>query len=139
MTRRPRRAAAALIAILLLAGCSSGEIDTGFTGAAPVSYDGVWTGSASRSQGGERTCPAPTPFVVTIANNRVSGEVRNRHNRDQTVSRFDAIVDADGRLTARAWYDGIPNDIALEYNGTRFTGRITNPQECVFSLRLTRS
>ena len=82
--------------------------------------------------------PVHTPFVLTIANNVVRGEVRDRRDRTVTVSRFDAIVDADGRVTARAWYDSISNDVALEYNGSRITGRITNPLECVYSLRLSR-
>lgn len=121
----------ALASLLALAGCGS---DT--ASLAPVSYDGVWTGVAQRSQGGERACPAPTPFVLTIANSTVRGEVRDRRDRAVTVSRFDAIVDADGRLTARAWYDGARNDVALQYDGARFSGDITNIHECRFSLRL---
>ena len=131
MTRR-----LSLACLLALAACESAAPTV--TGVAPVSYDGVWTGVAQRSQGGERTCPAPTPFVVTIENNVVRGEVRDRRNRDATVSRFDGVVDADGRLAFRAWYDSIRNDASLEYNGTRFSGRITNPNECIFTLRLSR-
>src|SRR5882757_8778889 len=99
------------VVVLALAGCGS---DTEITGGTPVSLDGVWTGTAQRTQGGERTCPGPTPFVLTIA-------------------RFDAIVDADGRVTARAWYDSISNDLALEQSGSRLVGRITNPLECVYN------
>ena len=124
-----------LVAVLALAGCGS---DTEITGGTPVSLDGVWTGTAQRTQGGERTCPGPTPFVLTIANNVVRGEVRDRRDRTVTVTRFDAIVDADGRVTARAWYDSISNDLALEQSGSRIVGRITNPLECVYNLRLSR-
>jgi hypothetical protein len=125
----------AFLSLLALAACGG---DTAFTGAAPVSYDGVWSGVAQRTQGGERTCPAPTPFVLTIENSAVRGEVRDRRTREATVSRFDAIVDADGRITARAWYDSIGNDVALQYNGSRFAGTITNPNQCTFYLRLSR-
>ena len=124
-----------LVAVLALAGCAS---DTEITGGTPLALDGVWTGTAQRTQGGERTCPGPTPFVLTITNNVVRGEVRDRRNPTVTVARFDAVVDADGRVTARAWYDSISNDLALEYNGSRITGRITNPVECMFYLRLSR-
>jgi hypothetical protein len=132
-----RRLSLACILVLPL-GLGACASDPAFTGATPVSYDGVWTGVAQTSQGGERTCPSPTPFVVTIANNAVRGEVRDRRNRNVTVSRFDGVVDADGRITARAWYDSIRNDLSLQYNGTRFSGTITNPNECVFNLRLNR-
>jgi hypothetical protein len=135
MTRRLWRAAAALVATFALAACNS---DTAFTGAAPVSYDGVWRGTTTREHGSERHCLATTPFVLTITNNRVVGEVRDRRNRDATVARFDALVDADGRLTARAWYDGVPHDLALEYNGSRFSGQITTAEDCVYFLRLSR-
>jgi hypothetical protein len=138
MNRSLSRTARAIILGLGLVLSACGGGDAGFTGATPVSYDGVWRGLARYESGGQRNCPAPTPFVLTITNSTVHGEVRDRNNRDATVARFDAVVDADGRLTARAWYDSIANDIALEFNGTRFSGSITNPNECKFYLRLSR-
>ena len=126
----------AVLAVAAVSGCGGGE--TEFAGTTPVSLDGVWSGTAQRSQGGESTCPGPTPLVLTIANTVVRGEVRDRRNRTVTVSRFDAIVDADGRIVARAWYDSISNDLSLQYNGSRITGRITNPLECIYNVRLSR-
>ncbi len=126
-----------LACALALAACESDPAT--FTGVAPVSFDGVWTGTAQRSSGPERNCPSPTPFVVTIENSVVRGEVRDRRDRAVTVSRFDGLVDADGRIAARTWYDGARNDLSVQFSGTRFSGTITNANECVFNIRLARA
>jgi len=127
-----------LASTIALAACES-EQPTNFIGAAPVSHDGVWTGTARRSSGNQRECPDQAPFVVTIEGTAVRGEVRDRRNQEATVSRFECLVDPDGRIATRAWYDGTRNDLSLDYNGTRFVGMITNSNSCTFNLRLSRA
>lgn len=136
--RRPFRPLAAIAAAgFLLAACGSSEGNAP-GGAGPVSFDGTWTGTATRVRGPERDCAASIPMVLTITGTDIRGEVRSPRDRTVTTSRFDGNVDQTGRIAARAWYGGAENTIQGRFEGNRFNGTIDSNYGCFSTLRLSR-
>lgn len=121
----------------LLAGCGSSDRSPP-TAAGPLSFDGTWTGTATRVRGPERDCPTSIPMVLTVTGTDIRGEVRSPRDRTVTTSRFDGNIDATGRIAARAWYGGAENIIQGQFEGARFNGTVDSNYGCFSTLRLTR-
>ncbi|MBI3451760.1 MAG: hypothetical protein HY057_02805 [Rhodospirillales bacterium] len=117
---------------LVLASCAKPLLPPGGIAA----LDGIWRGEAVRRVG-LPDCPTVTPYVMTVREGAVTGEIRQARNPDVVIDRFQAFIEYDGALYARARPGGEDIDIFGRFLANRFEGE-TKSRSCTNRITLTR-
>ena len=124
-----------LLAILVRRGCG-----TGTYGRLPkegvAGLDGIYRGDASLSLG-RTNCPKEVPYTVTVRNGMAYGEVYNPRDSKAVSGRFEALIDAEGKIGTKVWVGGDETLVEGFFDLDRFLGS-TKSENCTNRLTLRR-
>ncbi|MGQ0663886.1 MAG: hypothetical protein ACT4P2_09915 [Pseudomonadota bacterium] len=101
-----------------------------------AAFDGVWEGRASLFTVSEN-CVRSTPYVMTVRNGVVSGEIRSPRDPEAISARFEAAIQSDGTIYSLARPGGQDVAIRGRFSGDRFEG-MTRLKDCQSLLSLKR-
>lgn len=121
-------------ATLLLAACdrSYGRLPPGGI----AGLDGTYRGEASLVLG-RPECPSEVPYVLSVRNGNVSGEIFSPRDAKAATGRFQALIDAEGKIGVRARAAGDETLVEGFFDGDRFVGS-TKSESCTTRLSLRR-
>jgi hypothetical protein len=123
------------LAFLALAGCgigTHGDLPPGGIAA----LDGTYRGDASLSLG-RTSCPGDVPYVITVRNGMAYGEIYRPRDPKVITGRFEALIDAEGKIGTKAWIGGDETLVEGFFDRDRFLGS-TKSDSCTNQMTLRR-
>lgn len=125
-----------LLIILMLGGCGLGT-----HGRLPKSgvagLSGTYRGDASLSLG-RTNCPAEVPYAITVRDGMAYGEVFHPRDRKTLTSRFEGLIDSEGKIGVKTWVGGDETLVEGYFDLDRFIGT-TKSENCTNTLTLRRA
>jgi hypothetical protein len=96
--------------------------------------DGAWEGRAVRSRG-DNSCPAVVPYRMQIKDGNIAGEIYHYRTPGLIVETFEAYIETDGEMIARARPFGDDTTIRGYFRDGVFSGE-TNSESCTNKISL---
>lgn len=98
--------------------------------------DGTYRGDGSLMLG-RTNCPREVPYTLTVRNGNVSGEIFNPQNPTVVIGRFQALIDAEGKIGTKVRAGGDETLVEGFFDLDRFHGS-TKSENCTNRLMLRR-